>query len=186
MGENRTTYRTVLSILGAAALLAGLAACSTGQPDAAGSAGPTPSASETPTATPTPSPTPSPTPLEFDSDRTAAWAAEFFPLTGGDDYVLYTNGQVLAASDAGTSTATEVAAGSYELRVVCRGDEDSTVTITVSSANSATTVQSAPCDETVQTRPYSTSGGEVSLAVSGDGDQVVEWASVIATEPLAN
>jgi len=180
MGENRTTYRTVSSILGAAALVAGLAACSAGQPDAAGSAGPTPSVTQTPTATPTPSPTP----VEFDSDKTAAWAAEFFPLTGVNDYVMYTSGKVLAASDAGSSSATQVAAGSYELRVVCGGDADSTVTITVSSANSATTVQSAPCDETVQTRPYSTSGGEVSLAVSGDGDQVVEWASVIATEPL--
>jgi hypothetical protein len=159
--------------------VAGLAACSTGPSEAADSAAPEPSASATPTATPTPTPTP------WDPEASATWAAETFPLTGTDQYVIYTDGQLVEAKASGSSiTNHETPPGTYELQVACQGGADSSVTIDVTNPGGASTRLTAPCDEEIRTSPYTVVGPDVTVAVSGAGEDQVVWAAVLATAPL--
>ena len=176
MGNTRNTYRTVLTTLGGVALVAGLAACSAGQPDAAGSAS-APSTSATPTPTPTPTP--------WNPDASADWATEVFPITGTDQYVVYTDGQLVQARDGGSSiTNHETPPGAYELQVACQGGAASSVTIDVTNPGGASTRLTAPCDEEIRTSPYTVVEPEVTVAVSGAGEDQVVWTAVLATTPL--
>jgi hypothetical protein len=185
MGNTRKTCRTVLSALGGVALVAGLAACTAGEPEAAGSGAPEPNASATPTASSTPTPTPTPTPTSWDPAAGANWAAETFPISGTDEYVVYTNGQLVEARASGSSiTNHETPPGTYELQVACRGGAASSVTIEVTSPGGASTRLSAPCDEEIRTSPYPVVEPEVTVAVSGAGEDRVLWAAVLATTPL--
>ncbi|MET0955150.1 MAG: hypothetical protein ABWY68_04310 [Cryobacterium sp.] len=179
MTRTPNTRRTIVGAVGTLTLMAGLAACSTEATDAAGTVSPSASANATPT------PTPTHTPVEWDPDASAAWADEVFPLTGTDQYVVYNSGQLAAARDGGSGvTAADTAPGTYELQLACQGDADSTITITATTAGAATVRLTAPCDETIQTDPFTLVNPGVTLDVSGTGDQPVLWAAVLATEPL--
>jgi hypothetical protein len=179
MGNTQKTYRNILHTVGGVALVAGLAACSTGPSEAADSAAPEPSASATPTATPTPTPTP------WDPEASATWAAETFPLTGTDQYVIYTDGQLVEAEASGSSiTNHETPPGAYELQVACQGGAASSVTIDVTNPGGASTRLTAPCDEEIRTSPYVVVGPEVTVAIGGAGEDQVVWAAVLATTPL--
>jgi hypothetical protein len=182
MGNTRTTYRNVVHTLGGIALLAGLAACSTGPSEAAGSAGPDPSA----TSTPTPTATPTPTPTPWDPEAADSWAATTFPITGTDQYVVYTSGQLVEAKAGGSSiTSHDTVPGDYELQVACSGGAASSVTIDVTNPGGASTRLTAPCDEEIRTSPYTVVGPEVTVAISGAGEDQVVWTAVLATTPLS-
>lgn len=176
MTEFRNSRRALATGLTAAAVLAGLTACSAGTPAADGSIPPTASASATPTPTPTPT---------WDPDASADFAAEVFPITGTDQYVVYNNGQLTAAEDSGSGVTTDAAPGSYELRLVCRGGADSSITITAVSAGTGSAVLTAPCDERTQTVPFTMVDTGVKLTATGTGSDPVVWAAVIATLPAA-
>lgn len=188
MGNTRKTYQTVLNSLGAVVLGtvlgATLAACSTGAPEASGSDVPVLGATADATPTPTETPVPTPTPIDGDPEVSARWAAEVFPITGTDQYVVYTNGQLAAAGESGSSVTSDTAPGSYELHVACEGDPESTITITATSNGVASSRVTAPCDETIQTVPFTMTETGVTVAVTGTGELPVRWASVLATQPL--
>ncbi|PXA71988.1 hypothetical protein CTB96_03490 [Cryobacterium arcticum] len=99
--------------------------------------------------------------------------------------MLYQDGQLAAAEESGSSVAADTPPGTYELQLSCQGGAESAITITVTAAGAATTRLSAPCDEGVQTAPVTLVNTGVTVAVSGEGDQHVVWAAVLATEPLA-
>jgi hypothetical protein len=181
MGNTQTTYRNVVHALGGMALAAGLAACSTGPTGAPGGTAPAPSASSAPSESPTPTPTPTP----WDPEAGASWAAETFPITGTDQYVIYTDGQLVEAKASGSSiTNHETPPGTHELRVACSGGADSSVTIDVTNPGGASTRLTAPCDEEIRTSPYPVVGPDVTVAVSGAGEDQVVWAAVLATTPV--
>jgi hypothetical protein len=182
MGNTRKSYRTVRTALAGAVLVAALAACASGQSEAAGGAAPEPSASTTqsPTAT-----GPSPTPASWDAEAGADWAAETFPVAGTGQYAVYTNGQLVEARAGGSSvTYHETALGSYELQLACHGGAASSVTVDVTSPGGASTRLTAPCDGEIRSSPYSVAQPEVTVAVSGSGEDPVVWSAVLATTPL--
>ena len=181
MTDSRNTRRAAIIGLTTAIVLAGLAGltgCGAGTPAADGS-GPA-AADATASAPPTPTATSTAT---WDPDASADFAAEVFPLTGTDQYVVYNNGQLTAAGDSGTGVTTDAAPGSYELRLVCRGGADSSITITAESAGTGSAVLTAPCDERTQTAPVTLANTGVTLTATGAGSDPVVWAAVIAILP---
>jgi hypothetical protein len=186
MGNPLKTYSTARPALAGLVLLTGLtglAGCTASQPGATGSVAATPSASATATASPTATPTPTPT--LWDPAAGADWAAETFPIAGTDQYAVYTNGQLVEARAGGSSmTHHETALGSYELQLACQGGAASSITLDVTSAGGASTRLTAPCDGEIRTSPYAVVQPEVTVAVSGSGEDPVVWSAVLATPPL--
>lgn len=166
-GSTRRALTTGLAVF---AVLAVLTACSAGTPGVDDSSPPTPTTSPTPTAT-------------FDPDASADFAAEVFPLTGTSQYMVYNNGQVTAAEESGTGVTTDAPPGSYELRLVCRGGADSSITITAVSAGTGSAVLTAPCDERTRTAPFPMENTGVTLTATGTGNDPVVWAAVLAILP---
>jgi hypothetical protein len=186
MGNPLKTYSTARPALAGLVLLTGLTGlvgCTAGQPGATGSNAATPSASATATASSTATPTPTPPP--WDPAAGADWAAETFPITGTDQYAVYTNGQLVEARAGGSSmTHHETALGSYELQLACQGGAASSITLDVTSPGGASTRLTAPCDGEIRTSPYAVVQPEVTVAVSGSGQDPVVWSAVLATTPL--
>lgn len=170
MGNTLKAYRRVLSVLGGVALVAGLAACTTAGPEAAGSGAATPSR--------TPSPTATAPPPAVDPAVTAAWAAEAVPAGGSDGFVLAQSGAFPAGTPGAFSlTASTLAAGNYSVYLACRGDVDTTIALTIDKAEPSTLA--GGCSGESQ-------GIDLSLAADGatfmllvDSDRPVEWALAV-------
>ncbi|WP_120338818.1 hypothetical protein [Cryobacterium soli] len=177
MGRTQRSSRTLIGALGILTATVGLAACgSPGGPAAGGSPAPTPSA----TATASPTPTPAST---WNSEASADFAGEVFPITGTDQYVFYTNSQITAAQDSGSGVTADVAPGSYELRLACQGGDGNSITVTASSPGVEPTEVTASCDESIQSVPFTMVNTGATLNSVGTGTDPVLWAAVIATLP---
>jgi len=179
MSRTQRSPRTLIGALGILTATMGLAACSSPDgPVAGGTAAPVPSV--TATATPPPTPTPAST---WNSEASADFAGEVFPITGTDQYVFYTNSQITAAQDSGSGVTADVAPGSYELQLACRGGDGNSITVTASSPGVEATEVTASCDETIQSVPFTMVNTGATLNSVGTGTDPVLWAAVIATLP---
>lgn len=102
------------------------------------------------------------------------------------DSVAYAHArpQPAPTMDPATSAAwaAEAAAGRYELRIACRGDAESTVTVTAESPGAPPAVVAAPCDSTTQAMPFTMVNSGVTVTTAVEGTQPVDWASVVATQ----
>lgn len=168
------TARTALTLLGGAALVLALTACTPGETDAAGSAAPT--TPSTPTTSPAATATPAPT-SGGDPAETAAWAAEAVPTGGADGFVMAQNGRMDAGSPgAFTMVASTLPAGDYSVYLACRGDADSAVTLTVDSTGSAVT---GVCDGASQGLDVTLPTDGATFSLLGGGGPAVEWALAV-------
>jgi hypothetical protein len=173
MGNIRKTSPTVLTALGGIALVAGLAACSTGAPDVVGSIPAEPSGQTSGTATPMQTPS-------WDPAVTAAWAAEAVPTAGSTGFIMAQNGHVEAGQpEAFTLQASSLAAGAYSLHFVCRGDADTTLSL----SDDAGATLSTSCNDEASGMDISTQQEGATLNVTGGNGAAVDWALAI-TEPL--
>jgi len=168
----------MLGTLGVLIATAGLAACSSPDGPAGGANDPVPSATGTPTDTPTPAPA-----ATWNSEASADFAGEVFPITGTDQYVFYTNSQVTAAQESRSGVTADVAPGSYELRLACQGGDDNSITVTATSPGVDATEVTAPCDGTIHSVPITMVDTGATLNSVGTGTDPVLWAAVIATGP---
>ena len=175
MGNTRNTRRTVLTTLGGVALAAGLAACTAGGPGT-----PAPTATATDPATPTAAATPTATTAEpaVDPAATAAWAATAVPTSGADGFILAQNGAFQDGAPGSFSlSASTLPAGTYSVYVACRGDADTTVTLTVDNAEESTLA--GGCSDVSQGMTFSTTADGATFALLGDSDKPVEWALAV-------
>ncbi|TFD93348.1 hypothetical protein E3T61_04420 [Cryobacterium lactosi] len=158
------------------ALVAGLAACTAAGPEAAGGT-PPPSATATGTASPTPAVDPAADPT-VDPAVTAAWAAEAVPTGGADGFVMAQSGAFQAGAPGSfTLTASTLAAGSYSVYLACRGDADTTLTLTIDNAEPATLA--GGCVGESQGMDLSLPADGATFTLLGDSDQPVEWALAV-------
>jgi hypothetical protein len=179
MSAIRKTHHPALLSLTGLTLVVGLAACSSGAPTEAGSAVPSPSGSASDTASGTATPGQQPS---WDPAGTSAWAAEAVPTGGSDGFVLAQNGHIEAGKPgAFTLQSTSLAAGDYALHFACRGDAETTVTVTVSNEEAATL--SASCTGDAITADISTQTEGATFTLTGGNAGAVDWALAL-TEPL--
>ena len=172
MGNTRNTRRTVLTTLGGVALAAGLAACTAG---GTGTPAPTATSTATPTSSPTATPTAEPA---VDPAVTAAWAATAVPTSGADGFILAQNGAFQDGAPGSFSlSASTLPAGTYSVYVACRGDADTTVTLTVDNAEESTLA--GGCSDVSQGMTFSTTADGATFALLGDSDTPVEWALAV-------
>ncbi|MGY4858670.1 hypothetical protein [Cryobacterium sp. AP23] len=175
MGNTRNTYRTVLNILGGTALLAGLAACAAGQPEATGSAAPTPSLAPSASASTTATPTPE---TGTDPVETAAWAAGVVPTGGSDGFILAQNGHFEAGTPgAFTVQLATLPPGGYSVYFACRGDSETTVTLAVAGDDAATL--SGGCAGESTGMDVTTTADGVTFQVTGESGEAVDWALAV-------
>jgi hypothetical protein len=171
------THRTVLTSFGGVALVAALAACSAGAPDADGSAPAVPTGAVDGETSGTAAPTQTPS---WDPAVTAAWAAEAVPTAGSTGFILAQNGHVEAGQpEAFTLQASSLVAGAYSLHFACRGDADTTVSL----SDDAGATLSTSCTDEASGMDISTQQEGVTLNVTGGNGAAVDWALAI-TEPL--
>jgi len=181
MGNTRKTYRNVLTVLGGMTLVAGLAACTAAGP---GTAGSTPSPTGTSTASPPPASDPAAVPT-VDPAATAAWAAEAVPTGGSDGFVMAQSGAFQAGAPGSFSlTASTLAAGDYSVYLACRGDADTTLTLTIDNAEPATdnagpATLAGGCTDESQGMDLSLAADGATFTLLGDSDQPVEWALAV-------
>ncbi|QYF73128.1 hypothetical protein [Cryobacterium sp. PAMC25264] len=171
MGNTRNTCRTVLIALGGITLAAGLAACTPGQPEPTASAPDASSASPAVTATPTPT-------AFIDPAETAAWAAGAVPTSGSDGFKLAQNGRFQGDAPGSFSlTASTLPAGSYSVYLACRGDADTTVTL--SANNDVGTTLTSGCSDVSSGMTFSTTSDGTEFTLLSDSEAPVEWALAV-------
>ena len=177
MGNTLKTYRRVLTVLGGVALVAGLAACTAAGPEAGGSG------AASPRSTPSPTGTATGPPSAVDPAVTAAWAAGAVPSSGSDGFIMAQNGAFPdGAAGSFSLTASTLPPGTYSIHLACRGDAQTTVTLTVD--NEEELALAGRCSDVSQGMTFSTTADGVTIALLGDSEEPVEWALAI-TDLLA-
>jgi hypothetical protein len=176
MGNTRKTFRTVVLMLAGAALVAGLAACTPAAPEP--SAGAADTVSAAPTAPATSGSTATPDPATSDPDATAAWAAEAVPTGGADGFIMAQSGRFQDDAPGSFSlTAASLPAGDYSVYLACRGDADTTITLTVD--NALDSAMASGCSDVSQGMTFSTTDEGAVFTLLGDRAEAVEWALAV-------
>jgi len=119
---------------------------------------------------------------------TAAWAAEAVPTGGSDGFIMAQSGAFRAGTPGSFSlTASTLAAGSYSVYLACRGDADTTLTLTIDAAtgDTITTDTAEPatlaggCTDESRGTDVSLPADGATLTLRSDSGQPVEWALAI-------
>ena len=109
---------------------------------------------------------------------TAVWAAEAVPTGGSDGFVLAQSGAFQAGTPGSFSlTASTLAAGDYSVYLACRGDADTTLTLTIDTAEPATLA--GGCSDQSQGMDLSLPAEGATFTLLGDSERPVEWALAI-------
>lgn len=160
-------------MLAGAALVAGLAACTPAAPE------PSTGAADTASAAPaTSDPTATSDPATSDPDATAAWAAEAVPTGGADGFIMAQSGRFQDDAPGSFSlTMASLPAGDYSVYLACRGDADTTITLTVDNAPDST--MASGCSDVSQGMTFSTTDEGAVFTLLGVRAEAVEWALAV-------